>query len=419
MDNEQTPSNTSSSDERDFNEVDISSETGGAGDRQEKSDAKNDNAENVDPEEEEEERVQIQADESAIEFLQNVDPEMIDLCLFEDQLVTTSPEGKTIGEFKSSVQKTEVGRSTLLLVHAASHGKVDDIPTRTSFTAYLKPLDLSLVKQEHYEFIKIPGHELEKRTEMTVCEETGQLTVNRRLTQGDRMKKSSFKVSKEKLVGFATEATSILIERLMMKLGYEKETLTFLSVDPDESQLVTTSYTPVPPRNQQIGSKEHEVFGIERRMQSSEGIPHTWQSFFLDDGHLTMRLQIGSPVLAVVEKLPRRIERAVFESKPVFEKQPLDWENDMEMKSRFIHRKEELKAGHETYLRQHPEASALLSDFFQFLLLRKPDDVVGFAADFFGSFSNVLPDLPAYSHSSSTSLHKLNSDDAAKVMDSQ
>ena len=34
-------------------------------------------------------------------------------------------------------------------------------------------------------------------------------------------------------------------------------------------------------------------------------------------------------------------------------------------------------------MRNHPELKALLADFTQFLLLRKPDDVVEFAAEFF------------------------------------
>ena len=48
---------------------------------------------------------------------------------------------------------------------------------------------------------------------------------------------------------------------------------------------------------------------------------------------------------------------------------------------------EELKGDHATYMRHHPELKALLADFLQFLLLRKPEDVVAFAADYFASFS--------------------------------
>lgn len=52
---------------------------------------------------------------------------------------------------------------------------------------------------------------------------------------------------------------------------------------------------------------------------------------------------------------------------------------------------EELQASHATYVRRHPELSALLADFLQLLLLRKPEDVVTFAAEFFAPFSAQRP----------------------------
>lgn len=53
----------------------------------------------------------------------------------------------------------------------------------------------------------------------------------------------------------------------------------------------------------------------------------------------------------------------------------------------FFSKKEELKADHTSYLRQHPEIRALISDFLQFLLLRKPDDVFQFAKEYFLPFA--------------------------------
>lgn len=50
--------------------------------------------------------------------------------------------------------------------------------------------------------------------------------------------------------------------------------------------------------------------------------------------------------------------------------------------------KEELKAEHASYLREHPEIRALISDFLQFLLLRKPENVLQFARDYFLPFSS-------------------------------
>lgn len=52
---------------------------------------------------------------------------------------------------------------------------------------------------------------------------------------------------------------------------------------------------------------------------------------------------------------------------------------------------EQLRLSHTRYLQQHPDAEALVSDFLLFLLLRQPDDVVTFAAEFFGPFSARYP----------------------------
>ncbi|MEJ1272028.1 hypothetical protein NN561_002876 [Cricetulus griseus] len=58
-------------------------------------------------------------------------------------------------------------------------------------------------------------------------------------------------------------------------------------------------------------------------------------------------------------------------------------------------RQEQLRLSHTSYLRQHPEAQALISDFLLFLLLRRPDDVVAFAAEHFGPFATLRPPIPA------------------------
>lgn len=54
------------------------------------------------------------------------------------------------------------------------------------------------------------------------------------------------------------------------------------------------------------------------------------------------------------------------------------------------------------YLQQKPEIRSLLADFLQFLLLRKPDDVVKFAAEYFSSFSTHLVQPPTFLTTKST-----------------
>jgi len=185
----------------------------------------------------------VRPDKAALQFLQCIDPDILELCMFEEKLVNISPEGDHVGEFKASVEKTEVGKEELLLVQASSNGKVEDIPMRTSITAYLKPKDLSIVKQEHLEFIKIPGHELEKRTDMELSSETGQLIIKRKTTQGGKIRKSGFKIPKEKLAGFVTEGTSVILERLMIKTCEENEEFSFVSSDANSARLVPTVFS--------------------------------------------------------------------------------------------------------------------------------------------------------------------------------
>lgn len=53
-------------------------------------------------------------------------------------------------------------------------------------------------------------------------------------------------------------------------------------------------------------------------------------------------------------------------------------------------------------MKEHPELKAILGDFLQFLLLRKPDDVAAFAADFFSTYSARAPPNGGFASSGST-----------------
>ncbi|CAH2305202.1 ciliogenesis-associated TTC17-interacting [Pelobates cultripes] len=124
-------------------------------------------------------------------------------------------------------------------------------------------------------------------------------------------------------------------------------------------------------------------------MIHSDDVPITWHCYFLSDGHLASRVQIGSPVIIRLSRMPILSEPDEQDPKPVFGRKPLIWQEDVQLYSNYLDRKAELIAGHETYLRRHPEMKILLADFMQFLLLRKPEDVITFAAEFFGPFSTA------------------------------
>lgn len=61
---------------------------------------------------------------------------------------------------------------------------------------------------------------------------------------------------------------------------------------------------------------------------------------------------------------------------------------------------DQLAGEHRGYLLDHPELRALMSDFLQALLLRKPANVVPFAQQYFESFLKIRPET----HNSSSHL---------------
>ncbi|XP_011927498.1 PREDICTED: ciliogenesis-associated TTC17-interacting protein-like [Cercocebus atys] len=152
---------------------------------------------------------------------------------------------------------------------------------------------------------------------------------------------------------------------------------------------VMTSPKALPPNTTTLGVRTtiQSIAGCLGRFSLSHVVLHS--------RHLAKRIQVGSPGCCIITKMPILREVDEIEPRPVFEKKPPAWEEDMELYSKFLDRKEELRLGHASYLRQHPEAHALISDFLLFLLLRQPEDVVTFAAEFFGPFDPRRPSSPA------------------------
>jgi hypothetical protein len=99
------------------------------------------------------------------------------------------------------------------------------------------------------------------------------------------------------------------------------------------------------------------------------------------------RFQIGYPAVMKVESKPGPIEIDEYLKRPEIEKKQLDWEKDMQLRSRHLDRKEELKNEYDQYMYDNPELRALVADFTQSVISFKPDDTVAFAARFFAPYS--------------------------------
>uniref|UniRef100_A0A8C8IWX8 Ciliogenesis-associated TTC17-interacting protein n=1 Tax=Oncorhynchus tshawytscha TaxID=74940 RepID=A0A8C8IWX8_ONCTS len=91
------------------------------------------------------------------------------------------------------------------------------------------------------------------------------------------------------------------------------------------------------------------------------------------------RMQVCSPVnMRLLCSLPKYTPTHTYTGthtirNPVFEKRDLVCEEDMQMHSKFLDRKVELKAEHVSYLRQHQELRATMADFLQFLFQQRTE----------------------------------------------
>ncbi|XP_053125721.1 ciliogenesis-associated TTC17-interacting protein isoform X2 [Hemicordylus capensis] len=322
-------------------------------------------------------------------------------CVFEESLVAISETGQTIGTFSISVQMSSYSpegweEEDCYIVCAKSKGTIDGVPCTTSITGCITKT-LETVEQHTKESVRFREHPVETRTH--VVKRQGQLFVRKTIVErNEEIHIDTFSYKCANLHGLVSECANFLLLRMMARKQTVPQDAIFLSFD-NNHHIWTSTYNALGFQKQQVGKEEVDVFVIERAVHSVDDIPLIWQYYFLSDGHLSRRVQVGSPAIMVILKMPILIDTDEPDPRPVFDKILLDWEEDPELYSQFLDRKEELQASHATYVRRHPELSALLADFLQLLLLRKPDDVVTFAAEFFAPFSAQRPPCRSFQSS--------------------
>ncbi|KAL8587030.1 hypothetical protein ACOMHN_023420 [Nucella lapillus] len=334
-----------------------------------------------------------EASPQALEYLQSVVSDLSELLpqvTFDDHLVTVSDTGKELGDFSIAIERVQRHGEPCFLVHANSKGIVDAVPCGTSIICYVSADTLDTIEQHHHEFVKLERQSLDRKT--TIIRDYEGYVINKVITRGTDMTTLNNTYSLDTMKGFISEGSNLLLQRIFIIKGLPEE-LQFISLD-SEDMLCPSVYRPLAERSQTVDEVELHVRGLERTIDSKIDFPITWQSYFTEKGHLANRVQVGSPVTMTLQELPRKDWEKP--NKPVFEKRELNWEEDLQMFSAFLDRKEELKNSHMVFLRHHPELKALLADFMQFLLLSKPQDALAFSADYFAAFSTNIRPTPRY-----------------------
>ncbi|XP_028512890.1 ciliogenesis-associated TTC17-interacting protein isoform X2 [Exaiptasia diaphana] len=247
------------------------------------------------------EDLQMKATEEAIRYLAEIDDATWNSLLFSDSLVTTSEAGREIGEMRITVESATWKEEPCCLVHANSHGVIDQVPIGTSVTAYIDR-NMRTLEQTHYEYVKIPDNPLDRRTFLSLDEDV--YTVRKTMSQGIEINKSEFQFTSEEFQGFISEGSNLLLQRVMVKKGVPEQ-MVFLTFDSD-TNVRTSSYRSLGRKSQIYGSEEKTLLGLERIINTSNSTPHTWHAYFLETGHLASRTQLGSQVKMTLESLPKQ-----------------------------------------------------------------------------------------------------------------
>ncbi|XP_057884489.1 ciliogenesis-associated TTC17-interacting protein [Melospiza georgiana] len=327
--------------------------------------------------------------DAAAEFLSLIGLKELEGCLFAERLavvaVGASPRDEAQGQWWMAAQwapyqQEGAPMQSCILVQTRFRGKHNGVLVSSSLKAYLT-WQLETLEQEEQECLELTPHPTEKRTHF-VSHEYG-MTVTRTLQEGGAEPQChSFSYGRARLRARLLEGASLLLLRVLARRRTMPPGLVFPAIN-SEGDLCTFSYSALGIQRQAVGSAETEVFVIRRAVRASSGAPSVWHSSFLPSGHLAQLMQIGAPVLMLLQDESILSKSGRFAPQLPFPKEPLEWDEDMELYSYFLDRKEELQLSHAAYLQQHPEVRALLSDFLQALLHQQPDDTISFAAEFF------------------------------------
>jgi len=326
----------------------------------------------------------VEANRKAIEFLQSINFKCLSKTIFKDHLaVLSTRDGKTIGELKVSVEETIREEEVCYLVQTNKHWAIDGCPAGSSIVAYISH-GMKTLELVQYDYAEVGGKETKKKT--VLAYDGAQYIIKKTITKGENVSEIERVYSSSSFIGFISDAATIILERVMCIKEDIPESAVFLTLD-TSLNLVQMTYEKLLDEFFQLDGDRVQTVGIERNAKSLFR-PVSERTRFLTDGHMVSQEAAGVQYNIKLLKPPKDAESMrQVEDETAPASKDLNWREDMMLHSYYIDRKEELRNDHETYLRHRPELQAMLKDFLQFLLLRKPDDVCAFAANYFGLLS--------------------------------
>ncbi|TGZ69129.1 hypothetical protein CRM22_003901 [Opisthorchis felineus] len=324
--------------------------------------------------------------ETYVSFLKSITTEDIKGVLFADHLCCFTSSDEIVGSYECIAERDTHGLTRnqgLIRITASTNGKIDSTQFATTLDSLVN-FNLETISQTYVE--KTTSVDNVSTRTVSINRTIDGYEASREVVENNKATFEKFYYTEKCLDGFLSEGASLLLQRLMVKRGLK---IYFESVGLDsECHPCMISYIYLSDRTLPVGKQEVRVNGYERTVHSTVGLPWSWQAYFMADGHLILRLQVGSPIVIKVQEVPERFVQDQFLEQPEIPRPEFNWRDDMELYSRFLSQKDAIKADYLLYLRNHPVVKEMLSDFLQALLMHKPDNTIEFAVEFFKGFSS-------------------------------
>ncbi|CAH8523531.1 unnamed protein product [Schistosoma mattheei] len=324
---------------------------------------------------------------TARQVLQNLEAEKLETVVFDDVLICYSNNNKVVGSYECRVTNKDLDMKGLL-VKTSIRTMLGEIHSTTTLEANITS-SLETISQTKLETIVVNGSVMERKSTIELVENVYEIGCTESVN-GEIKFSTKKHLAQSNILGLIAEGSDLILQRILVKSAFSVP-FEVIGLDTDYN-LATVSYIDLGERNVFVGNSEISVRGIQRTVHSQKALPSSWQTYFMQDGHMILRIQVGCPITIKANAIPELFKKEMYLPKPVVTKVSLNWEDDLELYSRFLDRKDEIKAQYLLYLRDHPEIHDMISDFIKSLLLHKPDEVVKYASEYFKSFSaRALP----------------------------
>lgn len=324
-------------------------------------------------------------------FLSEVQPSDLKSSCFAEELDIIQDE-KVVGYLKVHVKhgsKMKIGNEEelpVITVYAETKGENDEFEIFQSIESTMTE-DLNLIKETKTETTQlltkvitteyIPGHGYKMKREVThhTDDEAWQ-------NPGDGDFEMSFLCDESKVI--LSDGCAIMIQRLIPKIGVYQIDLPYLDID---SKLVSlSSMTALGFKTVSVEGEEFDLVGLQRKHNLKHG-PHIYNLWLFEDGHIAHResaagnLQLNIPHKPVLIKDEEDLE-------PVINLPPLDWHNDMQLRSIYRQRATQLSSSHATYLKNNDQLMKMMRNFYTSVLEQKPENIYNYAADYFNTYAS-------------------------------